>query len=169
MGKKKKKSTEFDIEKLLDSSNKKIRLAKMEKKRIQCNCQHKGKNGKTWLHEYRTQDEIDNDLPATKYKCKRCKRVIDGSMFDDDYAKKIRTTCNNMVNLCDLLKVNSSKYLDEKYMKSISDLQYKIWQLRKVAEYTIKKALNEDEEVGGKKKKNKKSGLRISGGGSSIF
>lgn len=140
MGKKKEIS---QIKKLFRGVKKKVRSAKIEAAKIQCECPHKSRNGKLWLKKYKKGGD------RIIFKCKECGEKIDFTNIVDHSPKEIKKytkqVCNEFMNLCNISKVTISPKYDAKYSKAIAKSQFGAYQVKKIAKVALG-------EVGGKKR-----------------
>ena len=165
MSKKDKKANKAlsEIAKMLVSSKKEIRTAKLKQKEAQCECLHKSAKGKLYLRPMKEDKTI--------FRCKECRDKVYLSpiagMNSKELKKYIKETCKGYMNLCNILKIVISEKDDEKYAKAISKSMFSAYKIQKFAKMALAdgftpKAKNKN------KGKGRSKNFTFSGGGSTL-
>lgn len=159
MSKKDKKNKVLsEIAKLLVSSKKEIREAKLKRKEAQCNCMHSSKNGKLFLRPMKDDKKV--------FRCKECKDKVYlapiAGLSSNDLKKYIKETCDSFMNLCNILKIVVSTK-DEKYVKAIAKSMFSAYKIKKFAKMALADGFAPKAKA---KNKNKSRNFTLSGGGS---
>lgn len=165
MGKKKdKKTVGSQIAKLLSASKKKMREAKLEKKKYQCDCQHGSEKGKVWLRPLKGET-------STLFKCKECKDKVDFEIVFGKSPKEIRKavkhTCKDFMNLCNVNKVTLNPKVDIKYAKLFSKAQFMAYKVMKISQISLANSF-EPKKKNRRGGKGKKKNFSLSGGGANF-
>lgn len=158
MGKKSKRVSE--TAQLLRMIKKKMRSAKIEKRKAQCECQHRSNNEKVYL---RIKEGKDGKVV---FRCKECKDIIDVepvlNKSRSEVKKYIKKTCKSFANVCNIAKLSINPKYDKKYKKIISRAQFNAYQVQKLAVIAIAEGF---EPIRKKGKKKGKRGFNMSAGG----
>lgn len=169
MGKKKDKKNPAasQIAKLLSASKKKMREAKFEKKKYQCDCQHGSEKGKVWLRPIK-----DGGNASTLFKCKECKDKVDfGIVFGKspkEIRKEVKRTCNDFMNLCNVNKVTLNPKVDIKYAKLFSKAQFMAYKVKKISQISLADSFEPNKKKNRRGGKGKKKNFSLSGGGANF-
>lgn len=150
---------------LLSMIKKKMRSAKIEKRKAQCECQHRGNNGKVYLRLKEITDKKTKDTKVV-FRCKECHDIVDVEPVLNKSRKQvkkyIKETCKGFANVCNITKLSINPKYDKKYRKIISRAQFAAYQVQKLATIAIAEGF---EPVRKKGKKGKKRGFNMSAGG----
>ena len=154
------------IAKLLMTNRKKIRIAKLEKRKAQCECLHQSPKGNTWLRADK-KHKADGE-PIVK--CKECKDRVDlGPIFNKDRAgirEYVKETCRAFMNLCNLNKISITPKMDGKYGEMLGKAQFAAYKVMKFSKMNLGDGFEPKKgKKKGKKGKKGRLNFRLGGGG----